>query len=252
MTRDYSLVLLGLVVATALAWAWIVPLSLDMYGPMSGLSAWMMTAEWDARHLGLLAAMWAVMMAAMMLPSAAPAILLYVATVRRSVSAGAVRRAFAFTSGYLVIWILFAVAAAWLQRLLAEAFLLSPMMEPAVWWMPAAVLVLAGVYQLTPFKLRCLTECQSPAVFIARRWREGTSGALRMGLTHGLYCLGCCWALMLLLFAGGVMHLPTIVGLAALVLLEKVLPLDRHGTIWFSRLTGTALIGLALRQLVSQ
>lgn len=248
MTRDYSVVLLGLIASIAISWAWIAPMSLDMYGTMSGASAWMMTTEWTAPYLALLFAMWAVMMAAMMLPSAAPTILLYTALVRRSVSVSALRRAFAFTSGYLVVWVLFSLGAAALQRLLTEALILSPMMEPANAWMPAAVLMLAGIYQLTPFKLRCLSACQSPAVFIARHWREGTSGAFRMGVTHGGFCLGCCWALMLLLFAGGIMHLPTIIVLAALVLLEKVLPLGQRGTLWFSRLTGAALIVLAVRQ----
>ncbi len=220
----------------------------DMYGSMTGPSAWMMTPVWDAPHLARLFAMWAVMMGAMMLPSAAPTILLYTALVRRSAPAAAAVRAYTFIAGYLLVWTVFAAGAVWLQRVLASQLILSPMMELSNRWASAGVLALAGLYQMTPYKRACLSACQSPAAFLATHWRDDTAGALRMGLTHGAYCLGCCWALMLLLFAGGVMHLPTIALLTVFVLVEKVMPLGRHAS-FFTWLTGGALIGLAIWQL---
>ena len=216
---------------------------------MSGASAWMMPEAWDPAHLILLFAMWAVMMTAMMLPSAAPTILLYTAIVRRSVDAPATSRAYLFAAGYLVVWAAFSAIAVIVQRQLTNALLLSPMMVLSSGRASSAVFALAGIYQLTPFKRSCLSACQSPAAFIARHWHNGAAGAVRMGMTHGLYCLGCCWALMLLLFAGGVMHLPTIAMLTVLVLFEKTLPLGRHATT-FSWLTGAGLLALAIWKLM--
>jgi len=247
--RDRPIVLGALAAATLLAWAWIVPMARDMYGSMNGSSAWMMTAEWDARHLALLFAMWIVMMAGMMLPSAAPVMLLYAGAARHNEPAHATTRVSAFAIGYLIVWAGFAVAAALLQRALTEALILTPMMEPATKRSASIVLALAGLYQITPFKRACLATCQSPAAFITRHWRAGAAGALRMGLIHGAHCLGCCWALMLLLFAGGVMHLPTIFLLTVLVLAEKLLPPGK-ATEWFTWATGSALLGLAVWMLL--
>jgi predicted metal-binding membrane protein len=220
----------------------------DMYGPMSGPSAWMMTSAWDSTHVALLFAMWTVMMTGMMLPSAAPTILLYAAVVRRTEEAVAPIRAYTFAGGYLVVWTTFAAAAVAIQRVLAGQLILSPMMELSDRRASSAVLALAGLYQITPFKRACLSACRSPAAFIATHWRNGAGGALHMGIVHGFYCLGCCWALMLLLFAGGVMHLPTIALLTVFVLVEKMIPLGRHTSL-FTRVTGSALFGLAIWQL---
>jgi len=242
------IVLTGLAGACVLAWAWIVPMARDMYGPMSGPAAWMMTPVWDASHVVLLFAMWTVMMTGMMLPSAAPTVLLYAAIVRHTQEAIASARAYTFAAGYLVVWTMFAAGAVVIQRVLTSQLLLSPMMELSSRRASAVVLALAGVYQLTPFKRACLSVCRSPASFVATHWRNGAGGALRMGIAHGLYCLGCCWALMLLLFAGGVMHLPTIALLTVFVLLEKLLPLGRH-TSSFTWVTGIALLALAVWQL---
>jgi predicted metal-binding membrane protein len=244
LDRDRLIVIVGLTAATLLAWGWIAPMSRDMYGSMTGSSAWMMTPVWDPTHLALLFAMWAVMMTAMMLPSAAPAILLYAAVVRRSVEAAAAGRAYLFAAGYLIVWSLFAAAAVALQRLLTEQLILTPMMELSSRRASSLVLALAGLYQLTPFKRSCLSACRSPADFIAKYWRNGAWGALVMGLRHGRYCLGCCWALMTLLFAGGVMHLPTIAGITVLVLIEKLLPVGRHEKV-FTWITGGLLLLLA-------
>ena len=248
LDRDRFIVFGGLAGATVLAWAWIVPMARDMYGPMSGPSAWMMTPAWDAAHVALLFAMWTVMMTGMMLPSTAPTILLYAAVVRRTEEAVAPTRAYAFAAGYLVVWTMFAAGAAVIQRVLTSQLILSPMMELSNRRAASAVLALAGLYQITPFKRACLSVCRSPAAFVATHWRVGAGGALRMGIAHGLYCLGCCWALMLLLFAGGVMHLPTIALLTVFVLVEKILPLGRHALL-FTWTTGIALLVLAVWQL---
>lgn len=219
-------VLTGILVATVLGWAWIVPMAWDMYGPMTGASAWMMQAEWDAPYLLLLWLTWAVMMAAMMLPSAMPLLLLYDGALRRRRAPERVAvRVYAMAGGYVLVWAIFSVGATVLQRVLSGLLLLTPMMEMPSRTAVGATLLLAGAYQLTPWKTACLTACRSPLSFVMRHWREGVRGAFTMGVEHGAYCVGCCWALMLLLFAGGVMNLIVIVCLTALVLIEKVVPL---------------------------
>jgi len=222
-----SAVLLGTV--PALSWIWIVSMARDMYGPMTGASAWMMTVHWDARHLLLLWTMWTVMMTGMMLPSASPLILLYGAAARRSSQRASTRQTYALAAGYLLVWAAFSLGATALQRALASLMLVSPMMEAVSPRVSAGLLVAAGVYQWTPLKRACLRQCQSPLGFLMGRWRNGLGGALRMGLEHGTVCLGCCWALMLLLFAGGVMNLWVIVGLTAFVAFEKLAWFGRHG-----------------------
>jgi predicted metal-binding membrane protein len=247
LRRDRWLVGTALGVAIALCWAWIVPMAIDMYGSMSGSSAWMMTDRWDFTHLVLLFAMWAVMMAGMMLPSAAPALLFYAAVVRRSPDgARAAAHAYAFGGGYLLVWTAFSLAATVLQRALANLLLLSPMMETSDRRLGGALLLVAGLFQFTPFKRACLQYCRSPAEFLTRHWRTGTGGGFRLGWLHGLYCLGCCWALMMLLFVGGVMNLWWIAGLTVFVLIEKVAPLGEQG----GRVSGLPLMALGLWFLV--
>jgi predicted metal-binding membrane protein len=227
-----------LVLLPLVSWIWIVVMARDMYGPMTGASAWMMTARWDAPHLLLLWTMWAVMMTGMMLPSASPLLLLYGVVARRSAEPTAARQCYALAAGYLTVWTVFSLGATALQRVLAAILLVSPMMEitrPAV---GATLLLIAGVYQLTPIKHACLRTCQSPLVFLMSRWRGGLSGAFVMGLEHGAYCVGCCWALMLLLFAGGVMNLTVIAALTAFVAFEKLAPLGMHA----ARISGVVLI----------
>lgn len=228
------------------SWIWIVVLARDMYGPMTGASAWMMTATWDAPHLLLLWLMWAVMMAAMMLPSAAPLVLLYGLAARQRGHHAAVQSIHALAAGYLLVWAAFSLGATALQRLLAGLFVLSPMMEVTSPAAGGALLLIAGVYQLTPIKQACLQACRSPFGFLVSRWRSGVAGALRMGAEHGTYCLGCCWALMLLLFAGGVMNLTVIAALTAFVAFEKLGPFGRSGT----RVSGTLLVAAGLWMLV--
>ncbi len=218
-----------LIAIPVICWAWVVAMARDMYGPMSGASAWMMTVTWDAPRLVLLWAMWAAMMAGMMLPSAAPLLLLYARAMRNRESLRHPGlRIYAMASGYLAVWASFSVGATLLQRLLAATSLLTTMMEPADPRIAAALLILAGAYQLTPFKDACLDACRSPMGLLSARWREGAGGAFLMGASHGLYCLGCCWAMMLLLFAGGVMNLTVILALTAWVAIEKLAPFGRQ------------------------
>jgi predicted metal-binding membrane protein len=214
----------GLGLVTAASWWWILAMSTDMYGAMSGASAWAMTRSWDGRHLALLFAMWAVMMAAMMLPGTVPTMLLYVSVARRADPLTYARRAYVLALGYLAVWSVFSGAAALGQRVLATSALLSPMMVLTDRRAGAALLALVAAYQFTPLKRTCLDACRSPVDLITRHWRPGTRGALSMGIRYGLQCLGCCWTLMLLLFAGGVMNAVVIAGLTSFVLIEKVSP----------------------------
>lgn len=228
-----------LILIPLVCWSWIVVMARDMYGPMTGASAWMMTLRWDARHVLLLWAMWAVMMAGMMLPSAAPMLLLYgVAARRRGLGARAVYEIYALAAGYIAVWALFSVAATGAQRILSMLLIVSPMMTLTSPTAGAALLLVAGVYQLTPLKRACLQRCQSPLSFLMHRWRAGVAGAFRMGMDHGSYCLGCCWALMLLLFVGGVMNLAVIAALTAFVAFEKVGPFGVHS----ARVSGALLL----------
>ena len=228
------------------AWAWIVVMARDMYGPMTGASAWMMTSTWDLPHLLLLWAMWAVMMTGMMLPSAAPTIVLYGALARRSGPQTAVWQIYALAAGYLMVWTGFSLGATIGQRLLATLLLITPMMEAHSPLLAAALLLIAGVYQLTPLKRACLRACQSPLGFLMGRWRPGAAGAFRLGVEHGIYCVGCCWALMLLLFVGGVMNLIVIAALTAFVAFEKLAQLGARG----ARVSGVLLIATGLWMLV--
>lgn len=232
-------VITGLAGIVASVWAYLILASLDMHGSMDGAAAWMMEATWDARYLLLIFLMWAAMMVAMMLPSALPTILIFHKAIRndpgvRSPS----QRIIAFAAGYILAWSGFSVGATLLQWGLAEAALLSPMMVSASPWLGGALLIVAGVYQWTPLKHACLRHCRSPLAFLVEHWQPGMRGALRLGLRHGLYCVGCCWALMLLLFVGGVMSLLWIGAITAFVLLEKLAPYRTQG----GRLSGLALV----------
>ena len=184
--------------------------------------------------LPALVAMWWVMMAAMMLPSAAPTILLYARVRQQRGGDSAIASSTVFLAGYLLTWLAFSVASAFMQqRLTGAAMRIS---DPLA---QAALLLAAGAYQLSPLKTACLRECRSPAAFLARHWRPGVSGAVRLGMLHGAWCLGCCWALMALLFVGGVMNIAWVLLVAALVAVEKLLP---RGP-WVARATGVAMLG---------
>ncbi|MGH8017492.1 MAG: DUF2182 domain-containing protein [Opitutaceae bacterium] len=215
----------------------------DMYGDMTGASAWMMTDKRDVTHLVLLFIMWVVMMAGMMLPSAIPVVLQYAQVIRGGPNSDRVpAHLYAFAGGYLLIWTAFSLAATIVQRLLAHLLVLTPMMEPSSPVFGGALLITAGIFQFTPMKRSCLEHCRSPARFITEHIRPGVSGALRLGVDHGLHCLGCCWALMLLLFVGGVMNLWCILALTIVVLLEKVALFGLQG----SRILGALVIALGV------
>ncbi len=191
----------------------------------------------------LLFAMWSTMMMAMMLPSAAPAVLLFMGLNRRLVKgSGGTLAVAAFISGYLVVWTGFSAAAVAMQIVLGEKIALDMMMATASVYIGGGLLMAAGIYQMSPAKAACLRKCQAPLIYFARHWQSGTMGAGRMGLAHGLYCIGCCWALMGLLFYGGVMQPIWIVGLAIYVAAEKVIPASNT----LSRFSGLVLIGWGL------
>ena len=227
--REQALVAACLAALVLLAWIWLVaapPGGHDMSGGHSAMAMAMpMPVEpWSLSYLLPAFAMWALMMAAMMLPSAAPMILLYGRVASRS---GSERRLAptVFLLAYLGIWTLFSAAAALAQALLVAAGTIDAMaLAIGDARLAGIVLLLAGLYQLSPVKRTCLDRCRSPLAFIMRLSRPGVAGALRLGLAHGLYCLGCCWALMLLLFVGGVMNLGWIAALTLLVLAEKYAP----------------------------
>jgi predicted metal-binding membrane protein len=176
---------------------------------------------WSTRYALVIFSMWWLMMVAMMVPSAAPTILLYGALNRASGPGAALE----FLAGYLVAWAGFSLLATGAQAALAAAGLVSPMyMNLALPWLGAAVLIGAGAYQLTPLKAACLDHCRGPVAALTRHRRTGPLAAFRMGLLHGTYCLGCCWALMALLFVGGVMNIWWIIGITGFVAVEKLAP----------------------------
>ena len=210
---------LGLVFAAG--WAFVIWMTVDMSHPAVRLAMPLDTA-WSLPTAVAVFVMWAGMMVAMMLPSAAPMILIFDALERRNApGAPATARSLAFAGAYLLVWIGFSALAASAQWGLQAGGLLTPMIVSNSEWLTGGLLVLAGLYQLTPLKRACLKFCRTPEGFLLAEWRDGTGGALAMGLKHGLYCAGCCWALMFLLFAAGVMNPVWIAVLTAAVALEK-------------------------------
>jgi predicted metal-binding membrane protein len=263
LRRDRALTLAALLLLIALAWAYIFWLAQQMQAPadpmagmnMAGMSSMNMAGmaamaapaiqPWSTAQFALMFVMWAVMMTGMMLPSAAPMILLYARVGRH---AAAQQKPFAatgwFALGYILAWAVFSLAATAAQSLLAGLALLSPMLKSSNAWLGGGVLIIAGAWQMTSLKDTCLAQCRAPLDFIQRHggFKPGIKNAVALGLRHGLYCVGCCWALMLLLFVGGVMNLLWIAGLAILVLGEKLLPQGRL----LSRAAGIAMIAAGL------
>ena len=238
--RDRAIILLGLAGITVLSWTYMFRIALmenkmDMGLAMSGLHI----QAWDPLNLVLTFVMWTVMMAAMMIPSASPLILLF-ATINQKrreeqdpfVSTGA------FLAGYLAAWTVFSALATLVQWGLQTATLLSHMMMISNPVLGGVFLIAAGVFQWAPLKNACLTRCRSPLGFLINEWREGTRGALIMGLRHGVYCIGCCWLLMSLMFVTGVMNLLWMAIITIFVLLEKIVPAGY----WVSRMAGLLLV----------
>ncbi len=203
------------------SWAFVAWMTLSMSHPVVRLAMPLDTA-WSGATAVAVVVMWGGMMIAMMLPSAAPMILAFDTLERRDAPAGrATPRSLAFGVAYLLVWIGFSALAAGAQWGLQASGLLTPMIVSSSERLTAGLLILAGLYQLTPLKQACLKRCRSPLGFLMEEWRDGTGGALAMGLKHGLYCAGCCWALMLLLFAAGAMNPVWIAFLTLAVALEK-------------------------------
>jgi predicted metal-binding membrane protein len=235
LRRQRALTIAALALLTLLAWAWLLlgagmgmapraALHLLPAGAPARMAMPMAPAGWSVAELLLAFSMWWVMMVAMMLPAAAPVILLYARAA--TAQATSVRPSTgAFLAGYLGVWGLFSLVAAALQDLLQRSGLVAQMtMDSTARWLSAAILVAAGIYQLSTLKEACLAHCRSPAQFLSRHFRPGPVGALRMGAVHGAFCLGCCWLLMALLFVGGVMNLAWVALLTLLVAGEKLLP----------------------------
>ena len=253
LRRERAVIVAGLGAMVLLAWAYV------LLGAGTGMSALHMSSwrlplpgvephalpAWTPGRALVSLAMWWAMMIAMMVPSAAPVVLLYARVLRHNRGGGtagaAVVPTASFAAGYLAVWLLFSAAAVALQFALERAGLLdATMMWPTSRWLTGGLLMAAALYQLSPLKSACLGHCRSPVEWLARYWRSGRAGAFRMGAHHGAYCVGCCWALMLLLFAGGVMNLVWIAGLAGLVLVEKLTPWGTAIARWSALALGAA------------
>ena len=238
LRRDRVIVAVGLAGVTAFAWAYIIHMGRVM-SPHAAM-AMSMPGDAGAPELGWLVPMWIVMMVAMMLPSAAPTILLFASVARRRRANGvSTASAAVFSLGYLLVWAVYASIAAVGQWKLHRLALLSPAMVSASPWLGGGLLIGAGLYQWLPVKDACLSQCRSPLGFLSAEWREGTRGALVMGIRHGTFCVGCCGLLMALLFVAGVMNLLWVAAIAAFILAEKLGPNGRG----LGRVTGLLMIG---------
>jgi predicted metal-binding membrane protein len=235
-----------MVVLTALAWVYLIwlaqnmtmagmsmpamPAMPDMPGMNMSAAVTPMLRAWTAGDFAFIFLMWAIMMVGMMTPSATPMILIYARVARQSAKDGKPLAATGwFAFGYLLSWTAFSLLAAFAQGVLERAALLTPMMAAATHRVGGVVLIAAGLYQCTPLKDACLRQCQSPFAFIQSQggFRKGIAGSIRLGMRHGFYCIGCCWMLMALLFAGGVMNVAWIAAIAIFVLIEKAIPAGR-------------------------
>jgi len=228
LRRDRIIGLVVLLLFIAFAW-WYLLHGAGMPDDMSSMPGMDMDIgaprEWTAGYSSIVFVMWWVMMIAMMLPSAAPMILLYGLVSRHQEKRGGTPMSSGiFLLGYLTVWGAFSGLATTLQWQLQKLALMSPAMAITSAAVGGLILIAAGVYQLTPFRDACLQHCRGPMEFVSRHWMPGAAGAWKMGIRHGLYCLGCCWMLMALLFYGGVMNLYWIIGLTAYIFLEKLVP----------------------------
>jgi predicted metal-binding membrane protein len=244
LQRDRWVIIGALLALTviALGYTWWLGTGFDMSAMMSPHFI-----PWTAAHFAFMFAMWLVMMIGMMTPSVAPMVLLYVAVGRSSAGAGQpLSSAGAFVAGYLLAWTAFSAAATILQWLLESRAVITPMMGGGSRVLAGSVLIAAGVYQWLPVKQSCLAQCRAPLSFVQRHggFQPGSWGSLRLGVLHGGYCIGCCWMLMILLLAFGVMNFYWIAGLMIFVLIEKVIPYAEM----VSRVAGLAAIaaGVAL------
>ena len=236
LRHDRLIVAIGIATVVAFSWGYL----LAGAGIDTSMADMPMDPEpWSAGQALLMFAMWWVMMIAMMVPSAAPAILLFATVKRRQAETDSpVIASWLFLAGYLLIWAGFSVVAVSLQWALDQAGLLSGMMASTSHVLAGVILIAAGLYQMTPIKRACLRYCQSPLLFLSIYWQPNALGALRMGLRHGSYCVGCCWFLMALLFVVGIMNLAWVAAVAIYVAFEKLIPHHQ----WLSRAAGIVLI----------
>lgn len=234
---------LALVAASVVGWMFLAWLAMDMETTVAQL-AMPMSPDWTVSNLVAVWTMWSVMMVAMMLPSALPMILTFVQVAQRNGEHG---RALAFVAAYVLVWLGFGTAGVAAQWLLQHSSLVDPMAVSRSSLLTVLLLLLAGAYQFSPLKRACLLSCRSPLGFLLGHWRPGVGGGFSMGLRHGLLCLGCCWALMGLLFIGGMMNVPWVAALSVAVAIEKLAPEGaRIGT-----LLGLALIIAGVVKLAS-
>ncbi len=240
--HERIVILTALFGVTVLAWIYLLLVSRDM-AEMAGDMADMampLTDAWTASVFALTFAMWWVMMVGMMVLSAAPMVLTFAKLNRNRRAKG---ETFVPTSvfllGYMIAWGVFSVAATVAQWALDGFVLLTPMLALGSSFFGGTLLIAAGLYQFTPLKQACLRACRSPFAFVLNHWREGWIGALRMGLAHGIYCIGCCAVLMALLFLAGAMNLLWVAALAAFVFAEKLLPAG----VWVGRAGGIVMLG---------
>jgi predicted metal-binding membrane protein len=272
LRRDRIVTVAGLLILCGIAWLYIVDgaglgmsarqmttlaffphqQAEDVMQGMPGLQGDAGRSTWGFATWALMIGMWWIMMIAMMTPSAAPTILLYARVHRAATAQGQFRDESvpigAFAASYLSVWLGFAIGASGLHWALERAGLVSTMMMGSrSRWLSAAVLITAGLYQLSPLKNVCLAQCRARNDAGARHWRPHASGALRLGARHGVYCVGCCWMLMTLLFVGGVMNLVWIAALTTMVLIERILPRGQ----WIGRSAGVALAGWGVATLVA-
>ncbi|EHJ91490.1 DUF2182 domain-containing protein [Vreelandella boliviensis] len=244
--RERLLTWLALMTLAILAWGYLIMHGLHMPMPMNESMG--RASNLDLSLLGMATLMWSVMMVAMMLPSAGPMILTYLRINQQHERVGgAIPATWIFVSGYLAVWLAFAIAAAVMQWALHESALLSSSMGHVSSLLGGTLLMTAGVFQFSNLKQACLSKCRSPLSFLMTEWREGKTGALTMGIKHGAYCTGCCWALMLLMFVGGVMSLVWMAGLALYLLAEKLLPQAER----ISQISGGLLAGAGVIVLLS-
>ncbi|MDH3645948.1 MAG: DUF2182 domain-containing protein [Gammaproteobacteria bacterium] len=230
MTSDRLIVVSALLIVVGSAWAYL--------WAGAGMSM-MMPAVWTPGYAVLMFFMWWIMMVAMMLPSATPMILVFARANHHQLETGPARVATSiFVLGYLATWAAFSLVATLAQWALQRMGLLTPSLVSTSVLLSSGILIAAGFYQLTTLKRACLRHCRSPLAFVSTYWRQGALGALRMGFVHGIFCVGCCWFLMGLLFFGGVMNLYWIAGLALFVLFEKTVPAGH----WLGYATGVVLL----------
>jgi predicted metal-binding membrane protein len=252
LRRDRIVVAGALVLLIVLSWSYVLWIADDMtmggmdmpgYRMIPAGQGFMMpvSAPWGTVEFAFVLAMWAVMMVGMMTPSVAPMVLIYARVARQAASTTTPFAATSwFAAGYLLAWIAFSLAATLAQWAVERWGGLTASMAAGNDVFAGLVLMAAGLYQWTPLKDACLRQCQAPLQFIQRHggFQQGAAGSVALGLRHGLYCIGCCWLLMALLFVGGVMNVLWIAVLAILVLLEKVVPAGRL----ISRLSGIGCV----------